>query len=93
MNVSDVNPCYPPLPLGELNLTPDRNMNIFNNFKFTCGGEIAAWKFYALRAGSFFGTVWRTYSDGRKEMIGSNFIQAKTKGLQSYFVPKHLRFK
>ena len=47
-----------------------------------CNGKIHMWEFYARRAGTLYGTVWREVSPQLIELRGRNTIQASDSGTQ-----------
>ena len=85
--------CFPVTSIEMLNHQPSLAMQIFTDFEFSCAGEIAAWNLYAGNKGHFYAAVWRKHPDGHYEMIGKNYIEANMTGQQTYFVPRHLRFR
>ena len=77
--------CSLELPTVQLNTVPGVWNNVFIDLTLPCSGSVTSWQFYAVRAGTFYASIWRPDTSGTTTyytMIGKNEITSTGEGLQ-----------
>ena len=71
--------------MSALNTVPGVWNNIYVDLALPCTGSVKSWQYFAVRAGTFYATIWRPDTVGSNTyytLVGKNEITSSGPGLQ-----------